>query len=218
MMKVYINKIKWNYILGYFSNSKSLFRLYQENVLLACSNEFKGDIIELGGEKKYNVQQFFPENKVIVSNISRDCDIHIDVTSIQLNNETVDNYLMISMLQHVNDPFKAIDEVKRTLKSGGRLLVVNAFSHPLCDEKDYWRFGEDAYAEFFKDDFEIIKTFYLGGKFSMMSNTLRRPIGVLKGKFFIFKIIGFFISILGKLLERPDMSPIGIGVLVEKKQ
>lgn len=216
-MKVYINKIKWDYVLGYFSNKKSLFRIYQEDVLKECQNDFVGDIIELGGEKKYDVQHFFESNKVIVSNISRDCDIHVDVTNIQFEDQTVDNYLMISMLQHVNDPFTAISEVKRTLKKGGKLLLVNAFSHPLCDEKDYWRFGEDAYIEFFKDDFEIVKTFYLGGRFSMISNTLRRPIGVWKGKFLLFKIVGFFISVLGIFIERPDKSPIGIGVLVQKK-
>ena len=121
------------------------------------------------------------------------------------------------MLQHVDKPFLAIEEVKRTLKPGGRALIINAFNHPICYEKDYWRFGEDAYHVFFGEGFEIEKTFYLGGKFSMMSNILRRPIGNLSFKYLANKCIGFLITLLGKLLERQDMTPIGIGILVRKK-
>jgi hypothetical protein len=123
---------------------------------------------------------------------------------------------MVSMLQHVDNPFVAINEVKRTLKPKGKILIINAFMHPICDTYDYWRFGEDAYKQFFQDGFEIEKVFYLGGKFSTLSNVLRRPIGNLSGKNLLNKLLGIFISILGKFIERQDFSPIGIGVLVRK--
>jgi ubiquinone/menaquinone biosynthesis C-methylase UbiE len=217
MNKIFISAIKWSYVFSYFGKDESLFRYYQDIAIASTSSDFEGNIIELGGEKKYNTQRFFKNNKLIVSNISRDFDTYINITDIPFENNEVDNYIMISMLQHVEEPFVAINEVKRTLKPGGKILIINAFSHPICDEKDYWRFGEDAYHSFFKDGFEIEKIFYLGGKFSMMSNTLRRPIGNLKGKYLIFKIIGFFISIIAKAIDRQDAMPIGIGMLVKKK-
>ncbi|MEO8234802.1 MAG: methyltransferase domain-containing protein [Flavobacterium sp.] len=217
MNKIFISDIKWSYLFSYFGKSDSLFRYYQDLVIESTSSDFEGDIIELGGEKKYNTQRFFKKNKLIVSNISRDFDTYINITAIPFGNNEIDNYIMVSMLQHVDEPFVAINEVKRTLKPGGKILIINAFSHPICDEKDYWRFGEDAYHSFFKEEFEIIKIFYLGGKFSMISNTLRRPIGSLKGKYFVFKIIGVIISVLAKAVDRQDAMPIGIGMLVKKK-
>ena len=200
-----------------FRSGESLFRYYQDSVLESVNSDFEGDIIELGGEKKYNTQRFFKKNKLIVSNISRDFDTYINITAIPFEDNAVDNYIMVSMLQHVEEPFAAVNEVKRTLKPGGKILIINAFSHPICDEKDYWRFGEDAYNSFFSDGFEIEKVFYLGGKFSMMSNTLRRPIGSLKARFLVYKIIGFLFSIIGKIMEKQDSIPIGIGMLVKKK-
>ena len=217
MARIFISDIKWSYILTYFGKGDSLFRYYQDKVIESVSSDFEGEIIELGGEKKYNTQRFFKNNTLTVSNISRDYDAYIDVTQIPFENNTVDNYMMVSMLQHVDNPFQAINEVKRTLKPGGKVLLINAFTHPICDEKDYWRFGEDAYHSFFEDGFDIEKVFYLGGKFSMMSNTLRRPIGNLKKRYFVYKTIGLFISLIGKLLDRQDMTPIGIGVLVKKR-
>lgn len=217
MTKIFISDIKWSYIFSYFSKTESLFRDYQDLVIKATSTSFEGEIIELGGEKKYNTQRFFKNNKLVVSNIDRDYDVYIDITSIPYNDNEISNYIMVSMLQHVSNPFLAISEVKRTLKPGGKILIINAFSHPICDEKDYWRFGEDAYHSFFGDNFEIEKIFYLGGKFSTISNTLRRPIGSLKPKYLVPKIVGFFISILAKLFDKHDAMPIGIGVLVKKK-
>jgi len=217
MNKIFISDIKWSYLFSYFGKSDSLFRYYQDLAIEATSADFEGDIIELGGEKKYNTQRFFKNNKLIVSNISRNFDTYINITAIPFENNAIDNYIMVSMLQHVDEPFVAINEVKRTLKPGGKILIINAFSHPICDEKDYWRFGEDAYHSFFKDEFEIEKIFYLGGKFSVMSNTLRRPIGSLKGKFFVFKIIGFILSVIAKAIDRQDAMPIGMGMLVKKK-
>ncbi len=216
MNKVFISDIKWSYIFSYFGKGESLFRHYQDIVLKEISSDFEGDIIELGGEKIYNTQQFFKKNKIIVSNISRDYDTYINVTEIPFQDNEVDNYLMVSMLQHVDQPLLAINEVKRTLKPGGKVLIINAFSHPICDEKDYWRFGVDAYDLFFKDGYQIEKVFYLGGKLSMMSNTLRRPIGSFKWRFLFYKMIGFVISIIGKMMDKRDTMPIGIGVLVKK--
>lgn len=216
MRKVFISDIRWSYLFNYFGKGDSLFRYYQDLVLESVSSEFEGDIIELGGERKYNTQRFFKGNTVLVSNISRDYDQYIDVTDMNLDADSVHNYLMISMLQHVDQPFKAIDEVKRTLKPGGKILLINAFMHPICDERDYWRFGEDAYHQLFKEGFVVEKVYYLGGKFSTMSNTFRRPIGTLKLRYLLFKFIGFGASLFGKFFDRIDGSPIGVGVLVYK--
>jgi hypothetical protein len=62
-MLIFITDISWKYIRTYFSKTISLFRYYQDLVLTNVSNDFTGEIIELGGEKHYNTQRFFDKNK-----------------------------------------------------------------------------------------------------------------------------------------------------------
>lgn len=217
MKTVFISNIKWSYLFNYFSNKPSLFRYYQDLVLKDCGTLFKGDVIELGGERKYNTGQFFPNaSKLIVSNIDRDYDIYLDVTNLALEDNSVDNFVMVSMLQHVDEPVKAINEMHRTLKPGGLLILVNAFNHPLCDVRDYWRFTEDSYRQLLKDNFEYIALYKLGGKYSAFANTFQRPRSSKSPRILLNKVIGFFVALLGKVLEKEDFSPIGIGVLVRK--
>jgi len=78
MKKIFISEIRWSYILSYFSKGESLFRYYQDKVLENTKNDFEGDIIKLGGEKHYKTERFYKNNKLIVSNISRDFDIYME--------------------------------------------------------------------------------------------------------------------------------------------
>lgn len=186
-------------------------------VLEHCGKYFKGHVIELGGERHYNTARFFPNtDKFIVSNIDRDYDQYIDITNMDMPDNSVDNYVMISMLQHVDDPIKAISEVNRTLKIGGHLILVNAFMHSVCDTRDYWRFTEDTYRVLLKDNFEFITVYKLGGKYSAFANAFQRPRKTNSLRTFMNKIMGCFIALLGKVMDKEDMSPIGVGVLVRK--
>ncbi len=219
MQRVFINNISWKYIFSYFSKNRiSLFRHYQNLALRDCSSYFKGLVIELGGEKSYSYKDIFNgAEKYIVSNIDRDYDEYIDVTKIEKPDASVDNYVMVSALQHVDKPHIAIDEITRTIKQGGYLVLINAFTHPICDTYDYWRFSEDAYYKMLNENFEVVKVYKLGGKFACFVNTFQRPRSSRKPRALINKIIGFFLAIAGKFLEVEDMSPLGIGVLVRRK-
>ena len=213
----HINFVNWNYILKYFKTSESIFRIYQNYILELIGKEFTGDVIELGGEKKYNHKVFFPNaSSFLVTNIGRDCDQIIDVTRMPYEDNSADNFISISVLQHVPNILAALEQIKSKLKPGGRLLIINAFAHPICDEKDYWRIGKDVYLEWFAD-FHIETVFQIGGKFSVAANTFQRPKGKMKGVYLLYKLIGFFSLLLSKILERPDSFPLGFGIYAIKK-
>ncbi len=215
---VYLTRIPFKYLTGYFGKTTSLFRLYQNNLLALVGPKFRGHVIELGGESKYNHKKyFFNASSFLVSNIARDCDMYIDARNMSLDDEGVDNFIMVSALQHIPDFQLVLSEIRRKLRSGGMLLLVNAFGHPYCDERDYYRFGKDAYHYFFEDGFEILEVYHLGGKFSVIANTLQRPIGRLAPRFLLLKVLGFLIGLVGYWVERPDSFPLGVGILVRKK-
>ncbi|MEZ5327989.1 MAG: methyltransferase domain-containing protein [Verrucomicrobiales bacterium] len=218
MKQVFISDISWRYLLNYFRDEKTLFRHYQELALEDCGKTFTGEVIELGGEKHYNASACFPNaEKYVVSNIDRDYDLYLDVTDMALADESADNFVMVSMLQHVDNPFQAMSEVHRTLKKGGQLLLINAFTHPFCDVRDYWRFSIDGYRSLLGDQYEIVTVYKLGGKYSAFANTFQRPRKSKNLRVLANKALGFVVALLGKVLETDDFSPLGVGILARKK-
>jgi len=81
-------------------------------------------------------------------------DIVGDIHSIPLANESTDAILCLAVLEHVKNPIKAMEEMYRILKPGGRILIYVPFlyyyhAHPGY-YPDYWRFTHDTLVEFSK--------------------------------------------------------------------
>jgi 2-polyprenyl-3-methyl-5-hydroxy-6-metoxy-1,4-benzoquinol methylase len=60
-------------------------------------------------------------------------------------NKRFDMILCLNVLEHVFEHQKAVDNMHRALKKGGKLVVAVPFCFPLHDEPgDYWRYTEHA--------------------------------------------------------------------------
>lgn len=67
-------------------------------------------------------------------------DILADATALPLPGTSVDTVLLLDVLEHLDDPEKAISEAARILRLGGTCLVQVPFLYPLHDEPhDYQR-------------------------------------------------------------------------------
>jgi SAM-dependent methyltransferase len=81
-------------------------------------------------------------------------DILGDIKDIPLENESVDAIICRAVLEHVDDPFKAISEMHRILKPNGKCLTSLPFLYPYHAEKgyygDYFRFTKDGARLLFK--------------------------------------------------------------------
>jgi SAM-dependent methyltransferase len=53
--------------------------------------------------------------------------INMDITEIQLNNESIDSVICIHVLEHIQDDKKAISEIYRVLKKGGFAILQVPF-------------------------------------------------------------------------------------------
>lgn len=71
------------------------------------------------------------------------CDITGDLRAMPFEEGSVDAVLCTEVLEHCEDPFQAMREIRRVLKPGGLLLVTSPFLwpwHGTHDYRDFWRF------------------------------------------------------------------------------
>ncbi len=68
-------------------------------------------------------------------------DLVADVCNLPLAEESFDAVFMLEVLEHVPTPHRALEDVHRVLKTGGRLYLSTPFIFPIHDEPhDYFRF------------------------------------------------------------------------------
>jgi len=212
-----LKSIPWSYLFHYFKATRSLLRIYQDNFVSNIGRDFTGSVIEIGGENEYNHKALFPKSNVFkVTNVNRTYEEYLDMTAMSLPDNSQECYLCVSVLEHVFEFEKGISEMKRTLKRGGKLIIVVPFSHPIHDEVDYWRFTPDSLKKLL-DGFELETMATLGGKYSTIASVLQRPKGTLTVRNFSQKVLGFIILMLGKFLEKQDGFASGYGVCAVKK-
>ena len=122
---------------------------YRELKKIAKESEGKV-ILEIGSGKKvngkysYSASHLFPDAKEF---IMTDVDPKfghrvLDITKSD-EKDKYDIVLCLNVLEHVYDYNLAIANLRKSLKSGGLLVIAVPFAFPLHDEpNDYWRFTE----------------------------------------------------------------------------
>jgi SAM-dependent methyltransferase len=86
--------------------------------------------------------------------------------------ETYDVIVCTMVLEHVANPFLAVKELRRILKTGGRLLIIvpSAFPYHITpDYRDYWRFMPDSLPLLFKDGFANLEMKSYGNRLSVIA-------------------------------------------------
>lgn len=126
-------------------------------------------------------------------------DIVGDIHDIPLKNESIDAIFCLAVLEHVEDPFKAVSEMHRVLKPGGKILIYVPFLYYYHAHegyyKDYWRYTYDG-LEVLARKFSQYEIQSVRGRFETVCRLT--PLG--RYEFFI-KIFRFFDD---KVLPKPS--------------
>lgn len=102
-----------------------------------------GKILEVGSyDVNGSVREFFDDYIGIDMRIGPNVDIVADASDIPFVNNMFDNVLCLEMLEHDLTFWKSIEEMKRVLKPGGKLIITaRGIQFPLHDyPSDYYRF------------------------------------------------------------------------------
>jgi len=132
------------------------------------SNLIKGNVLDIGTgtwtwpKDRFGSQcniktfdQFSHENIDIVGDLLK--------LSSYVGGDYFDAVLCLDVLEHVKDPFRAVKQIYRVLKSGGVLLVSTPFLKNLHGEEygDYWRFTRQG-LEVLTGDFQLTEVIWGG--------------------------------------------------------
>ncbi len=130
-------------------------------------------IIDVGsGNSSY--YRFFPNRVSVDIDPERKPDIIGDAHNLPFTYGEVDNILSTDVFEHLKDPVKAVSEMNRVLKKGGKVIFCTRFIFPIHDSpNDFWRFTEYGLRELFKD-FDIIELEPETTNFSTIAILLQR--------------------------------------------
>lgn len=213
-----LQKIYFRYLVGSFLTKISIFRLFQNIFVKKQSTRLKGTIIECGSSQHNNYKSYFSDYlDYKISNIDGDYDIYLDITDTKLESNSVDGLILISVIEHVYDTKRAIKEIHRILKPGGRAIITVPVMCSIHGNEDYWRINIQGIEKLFKE-FSIVHFSILGGIYSSIFNALQRPKGNLRKRFFINKILAIPFFVIGKLFDTYDDFPLGYGFVIEKNE
>lgn len=83
-------------------------------------------------------------------------DFNYDIHALNFENECFDVIVCNAVLEHVEDPLTAIDELNRVLKNAGQIWVEIPFNQPYHPSpNDYWRVTLEGMRIWMKDFEEI---------------------------------------------------------------
>lgn len=95
-------------------------------------------------------------------------DIVATIYEIPVADNSIGAIICKSVLEHLDDPGRAVAEMRRVLEPGGKILLYVPFIYPYHARpgvyKDYFRFSEDALRHLFRD-FRNVEIQKVGGYF-----------------------------------------------------
>lgn len=113
--------------------------------------------------------------------VDRVCDA---CERIPFEDESIPTILCLDTIEHMREPIKAMEEMRRILKPGGLLVVSSQMWFPVHYSVDYWRFTPSCFQEVLLGKFGVRQVFYQGDK-----NFPHTIIGVAtKGEIFPFRL------------------------------
>lgn len=126
----------------------------------ALISQYKSEAktLEIGayGNPSYGI--FFPHKIGIDIRPGLGVDLVASVYQLPFTDGEFEIVLCCSVLEHLEDPRKAIQEMRRVLRPGGKIIVSVPFMFPVHDAPgDYWRFSKFGLQQLFKEGWQIEK-------------------------------------------------------------
>lgn len=139
-----------------------------------------------------------------------------DIKKLPFKANSFDTILFTEVLEHIDSPDSAIDELSRVINEDGRIIVTSPFVYPLHGAKiDYFRFTEKGLISLLeRHNFQILSSKIILGSAMTLAmliniylyeecflwNRIFYPLSILIRPLILLMI--FFVNIIGWILEK----------------
>ena len=110
-----------------------------------------------------------------------------------IKSSSIDTFLSIQVLEHVEDPKAFLLEAHRVLKTNGKIILSTHGTYPIHTEKDYWRWTDKGLRKLFESmGFNNVEVTPVGGYWLCLFQLINCAINMtcLKPLIPIFNVIG----------------------------
>ncbi len=115
-------------------------------------------VLDVGGSRSPDYQKYFSNKTVVDITAGPGVDIVASVYQLPFQDGEFDRVLCMVVLEHLEDPIRAIAEMRRVLKPGGKIIISVPFMFPMHDTPgDYWRFTKFGLQKLFSNGWKIEK-------------------------------------------------------------
>lgn len=120
----------------------------------------------------------------------------------KIEKESFDGVLCCHVLEHLKNPYEAIEEFYRILKKGGKLIIVLPHSR---SNKPFRNFKSDVAKHFYSWNFGSINEILEDVGFTIKLNKFNYSYGYSKLYKLPFKITIILLNLLGRLTDKKEM-------------
>lgn len=163
-MKNFINSLlrKMGYQISKFDNLGYVFR---EKLIELLNNNVSGETILDIGSSQWNYPKEHFKN-VTTLDIQPPADVIGSIMDMPFKDATFDCIICLETLEHVEDPLKAMSEIYRVLKPGGKFIGSAPFAYELHGEEygDYWRFTRQCWERLMMKNFKNVSVTPYAGR------------------------------------------------------
>jgi SAM-dependent methyltransferase len=135
-----------------------------------------------------------------------------DAHTLPVANAALDGVLMVSVLEHLYDPVRAVNEVARVLKPGGVFFSYAPFYHPYHGSPhDYFRFTQEGYRSLL-GGFAAVEIVSGGNYVAVVNDVASQAFGGSRpGRVVARLLIEFPLSFLFRAFDASQPSDIAVG-------
>ncbi len=156
-------------LLGYLLRRETACRQLQHQAIARYGPMLSGRIVELGALGDGRRALVPGATEYVTSNKGEAGDVRLDAENLDLPDESFDGVVCESMFEHVEHPERVVSEIRRILRPGGRLLMLNPWMYPYhAAPDDYRRFSGSVYAHILTG-FSILEVEPLGNFWTTMA-------------------------------------------------
>jgi 2-polyprenyl-3-methyl-5-hydroxy-6-metoxy-1,4-benzoquinol methylase len=170
-----------------------------ENSLRQCGPLVRGTVLDVGcGQRPYEKTFFAGATRYIgtdyLSDRSRP-DVVASALQLPFKDNSFDTVVSTEVLEHVPDPLRAMREMQRVLKPGGRLILSTPMYWPRHEQPyDFYRYPYDGILRLVQESgLELERLFNRGRSYAFLGQVLQevhpvalKPVTWLINRFFLW--------------------------------